>query len=94
MILNKKIYLTVIHVNSSKEGSMKKDEKVHWNYGKSQAEGKIKEKFEEPVTKKIKGTEVKRNASKEEPAYLIEQKNKNEVLKSKSELKHGVRKKK
>jgi hypothetical protein len=66
---------------------MKKGEKVTWNWGKSKAEGKIKEEFDEPVTKKIKGTEVKRNASKEEPAYLIEQDNGSQVLKSESELK-------
>ncbi len=65
---------------------MKKGEDVTWKWGKSTAEGKIKEKFEKPVTKEIKGTEVKRNASKEEPAYLIEQENGSEVLKSESEL--------
>lgn len=44
---------------------MKKEEKVTWKWGKSTAEGKVKEKFEEPVEKKIKGTTVKRKASKE-----------------------------
>lgn len=68
---------------------MKKGDKVHWNWGKSQAEGTIKDKSEKTVTKKIKGTEVKRKASKEEPAYIIEQKNGNEVVKSESELTPG-----
>jgi hypothetical protein len=68
---------------------MKKGETVHWNWGKSEAEGKVEEKFTEPVTKKIKETSVKRNASKEEPAVLIKQENGNEVLKSESELKKG-----
>jgi hypothetical protein len=68
---------------------MKKGDKVHWNWGKSQAEGTIKEKSEKPVTKKIKGTTVKRKGSKEEPAYTIEQKNGTEVVKSESELKLG-----
>ena len=68
---------------------MKKGETVHWNYGKGEAEGKVKETFTEPVEKKIKGTSVKRNASKEKPAVLIEQENGNEVLKSESELKKG-----
>lgn len=68
---------------------MKKGDKVHWNWGKSEAEGKIKEVFETPVKKKIKGTEVKRMAGKDEPAYVIEQENGNEVLKSESELKKG-----
>ena len=68
---------------------MKKGETVHWNWGKSEAEGKVKEKFTEPVKKKIKGTEVKRNASKDDPAYLVEQDNGNKVLKSEKELKKG-----
>jgi hypothetical protein len=69
--------------------TMKKGEKVSWKWGKYKAEGKIKERFKEPVTKKIQGTEVKRNASKDEPAYLIEQQNGHEVLKSESELTKG-----
>ncbi len=68
---------------------MKKGDKVHWNWGKSQAEGTIKQKSEKTITKKIKGKEVKRNASKEEPAYVIEQKNGTEVVKSESELTEG-----
>ncbi len=73
---------------------MKKGDRVHWNWGKSEAEGKIKEVFDRPVKKKIKGTEVKRIASKEEPAFIIEQENGNEVLKSGSELKKGSKAKK
>lgn len=68
---------------------MKKGDKVHWNWGKSQAEGTIEEKSEKTVTKKIKGTEVKRKGSKEEPAYIIEQQNGTKVVKSESELKEG-----
>ncbi|WP_299291434.1 DUF2945 domain-containing protein [uncultured Mucilaginibacter sp.] len=68
---------------------MKKGETVHWNYGKGEGEGKVEEIFTEPVEKKIKGTTVKRNASKEEPAALVKQENGNEVLKSESELKKG-----
>ncbi len=66
---------------------MKKGETVHRNWGKSEAEGKVDQKFTEPTTRKIKGTPVKRNASKEEPTYLIEQENGNKVLKSETELK-------
>lgn len=72
---------------------MKKGDKVHWNWGKSQAEGVIREKSEKPITKKLKGTEVKRKASKEEPAYVIRQANRNEVLKSESELTKGGKEK-
>lgn len=68
---------------------MKKGDKVHWNWGKGQAEGTIKEKSEKTITKKIKGTEVKRNASKEEPAYVVKQDSGTEVVKSESELMEG-----
>ncbi len=68
---------------------MKKGETVHWNWGKSEAEGKVKVKFSEPVKKKIKGSEIKRNASKENPAYLIEQENGSKVIKSEKEIKKG-----
>lgn len=73
---------------------MKKGDKVHWNYGRSQAEGKIEKEFTKPVSKRLKGSEIKRNASKEEPAYLIRQENGNEILRSESELKKGSREKK
>jgi len=68
---------------------MKKGDKVEWNWGKSKAEGTIVKKHVEPVTKTIKGTKVKRNASKDEPAYEIEQEKGNKVVKSESELKKG-----
>ena len=72
---------------------MKKGDKVHWNWGKAQAEGIIKEKSEKTVTKKVKGSVVKRKGSKEEPAYVIKQENGTEVVKSESELKKGGREK-
>jgi hypothetical protein len=65
---------------------MKKGSEVTWKWGKGKGRGKIKEEFIEPVSKKIKGSNIKRNASKENPAYLIEQENGNEVLKLKSQL--------
>jgi hypothetical protein len=68
---------------------MKKGDKVHWAWGQSEAEGKIEKKHTEPVSKTIKGTTVKRKASKDEPAYEVKQENGNEVLKSESELKSG-----
>ncbi|MBC8054049.1 MAG: DUF2945 domain-containing protein [Sphingobacteriaceae bacterium] len=71
---------------------MKKGETVHWNWGKFEAEGKIQEKFTEPVKKKIKGTEVKQKASKDTPAYLLKQEKGNKVLKSENELKKGKKK--
>jgi len=66
---------------------MKKGDKVEWNWGKSKAEGTIVKKYDKPVTKTIKGTEVKRNATKDKPAYEIKQEKGNKVIKSESELK-------
>ena len=68
---------------------MKKGDTVHWKWGKYEAEGKIEKEYDKPVTKTIKGTKVKRKASKEEPAYEIEQKDGSKVLKSESELQKG-----
>lgn len=45
-------------------------QRVKWNWGPNNAYGKIKERFTESVTRKIKGTEVTRHATKDEPAYL------------------------
>lgn len=66
---------------------MKKGTKVAWNWGENKAEGKVVQKFNKPISKKIKNIEVKRNASKENPAYLIEQSDGDQVLKLESELK-------
>jgi hypothetical protein len=68
---------------------MKKGDTVHWNWGANKAEGQVVKKYTENVRKKIKGTSVKRKASKDEPAYEIRQKNGSRVLKSESELKKG-----
>lgn len=64
-----------------------KNERVKWSWGNGSAEGKIKESFTEKVTRKIKGTEITRNADKDNPAYLIEQDDGDQVIKSHSELK-------
>jgi hypothetical protein len=66
---------------------MKKGDTVHWNWGASEAEGKIVKKHTEPVEKTIKGSQVKRKASKDEPAYEIKQESGAKVLKSENELK-------
>ncbi len=71
---------------------MKKGDNVTWKWGKSEAEGKIIAEHTEPVTKTIKGTKVKRNASKDKPAFEIEQKDGGKVIKSESEIKKGSKK--
>lgn len=59
---------------------------VKWDWGEGEAKGKVKESFTEEVTREIKGTEVTREASGSNPAYLIEQDDGDRVLKSHSEL--------
>lgn len=64
-------------------------DEVKWEWGAGQGKGKVVKKFISDVSKTIKGSEVKRNASEEEPAYLIEQEDGDEVLKSGLELTKG-----
>lgn len=66
--------------------AFRKGTKVRWNWGNGTGEGKIVETFTEDVEKTISGSKIKRKASRDEPAYLIEQEDGAKVLKSKSEL--------
>lgn len=59
---------------------------VEWNWGNGTGVGKIIERFTSEVTRTIKGTQVKRNASQDAPAYLIVQEDGQHVLKSSTEL--------
>lgn len=68
---------------------MKKGQEVNWNWGAHKAEGKIVKEYDKPIEKTIKGSKVKRNAGKDEPAYEIKQQNGSKVIKSESELKKG-----
>lgn len=63
-----------------------KGTKVKWNWGQGTGTGKIAEHFTEDVERTIKGKAIKRTASTDEPAYLIEQDDGDRVLKSHSEL--------
>ncbi len=67
--------------NSFHEG-----EKVRWQWGDGSAEGKIAERFERRVERTIKGSRIVRNGSENDPAYLVEQSDGDEVLKLGSEL--------
>lgn len=61
-------------------------DEVTWKWGPGEASGTVKERFTEKVTRTIKGSEITRNATDDEPAYLIEQDDGDRVLKSSSEL--------
>ena len=67
-------------------GKFRKGEAVRWAWGGNTAEGKVAQSFTRRVKRTIKGTTVTRNASEEEPAYLIVQDDGDRVLKSASEL--------
>ena len=67
--------------------NLKIGDKVKWKWGNGFGEGKIAERFTDDVTRTINGTDVKREATDDEPAYLIEQDDGDRVLKSHSEIK-------
>jgi len=60
--------------------------KVQWSWGNGTGEGYIREVFREKITKIIKGSDVTRNGSDDDPAYSIEQADGDKVLKLHSEL--------
>ena len=61
-------------------------DEVEWEWGSGTGTGKVTERFTERVTRTINGSEVTRKASEDDPAFLIEQDDGDEVLKSESEL--------
>ncbi len=60
--------------------------KVEWNWGSGTGTGEVTKIYTQKITLKIKGTEVTRDASDDEPAYRIQQQDGDEVLKSHTEL--------
>ena len=63
-----------------------KGDKVSWSWGNGTASGKVSEVFTSDVERTIKGSKVKRNASDDDPAYMVEQDDGDKALKSESEL--------
>ena len=63
-----------------------KGDKVEWSWGNGTATGTVAEVFTSEVTRTIKGNEVTRKASEDEPAYMVEQEDGDRALKSGSEL--------
>ena len=59
---------------------------VEWEWGSGVATGTIRERFTRDVERSLEGTSVKRKATQDEPAYLIEQDDGDRVLKSHSEV--------
>ena len=63
-----------------------KGDEVEWTWGDGTGTGRIVETYTSKVTLTIVGSEITRNATDDEPAYLIEQDDGSRVLKSITEL--------
>ena len=70
----------------SNSNSFQTNQYVKWDWGNGTGKGQIKERFEREVTRTLKGSEVTRDGSEDNPAYLIKQEDGDEVLKLGSEL--------
>jgi hypothetical protein len=66
---------------------MRKGTKVSWKYGTGTATGKIESVHKESITRKLKGSDITRNGTTEDPALVIVQDNGDKVLKLQSEVK-------
>lgn len=58
-----------------------------WSWGNGEGEGKVSEVFHQKVTRKIAGSQITKNGSEDQPAYLIEQDDGSLVLKLSTESK-------
>lgn len=63
-----------------------KGDSVKWDWGQGTASGTVKDSFTQKVTRTLKGSEVTRKGSENDPAILIEQEDGDEVLKLASEV--------
>lgn len=59
---------------------------VRWTWGKGTATGVVKSVFERKTTRTIKGSEITRNGTKNDPALYIKQDDGASVLKLASEV--------
>ena len=65
---------------------IKEGTEVKWKWGNGTAKGEVQEVFHKEVKRTIDGNEVKRDASQDNPAYLIKQDDGSRVLKSSDEV--------
>ncbi|MEJ7774962.1 MAG: DUF2945 domain-containing protein [Nocardioidaceae bacterium] len=66
--------------------SIREGSEVSWQWGGSTATGKVVEVHRARVTRTLGGSEITRNGSDEDPAYVIEQADGARVLKLQSEV--------
>ena len=70
----------------SNTNSFQSDQYVRWDWGNGTAKVQIKERFEREVTRTLQGSEITKNGTEDNPAYLIRQEDGDEVLKLGSEI--------
>ena len=70
----------------SKSNSFQTNQYVKWNRGNGTGCGQIEDRFEREVTRTLQGSEVTKDGSEDNPAYLIKQDDGDKVLKLGSEL--------
>ena len=70
----------------SNSNSYQSDQYVKWDWGNGTAKGQIKDRFERDVTRTLQGSEITKNGTGDNPAYLIKQEDGDEVLKLGSEI--------
>lgn len=61
-------------------------DKVEWDWGNGTGEGVVEKTYTQKITRTLKGTEVTRNGSDDDPALYIEQEDGDGVLKLSSEV--------
>jgi hypothetical protein len=66
--------------------ALRKGSDVSWKWGQGVAEGTVVEVHHDKVTRTVKGSQITRNGSDDNPAYVIEQEDGTTVLKLASEL--------
>lgn len=71
---------------AAKDKSFQTRQHVQWSWGNGTAKGQVKERFEEEVERTLQGSKITKNGSEDNPAYLIEQEDGDEVLKLGSEI--------
>ena len=70
----------------SSSNSFQTNQYVQWDWGNGKGKGQIEERFEREVTRTLQGSEITRDGSEDNPAYLIKQEDGDQVLKLGSEL--------
>ncbi len=64
-------------------------DRVEWDWGKGTGTGRVQKTYDHKVTRTLKGSEITRNGSADNPALYIEQEDGAGVLKLSSEVREA-----